>query len=119
MADNRIGQTEQQLARLQLVGPVVDVQLDAPFYANRDEKTIQFDCIITIRSPLQTVDYRKVIIYIIKDVLTVLKILYIHRNNVLFSMFFPFLLFAKLVNNRENRMSHTSSDLFDMSFIAK
>ncbi|KAA3950519.1 hypothetical protein F3D71_15090 [Bacteroides ovatus] len=36
-----------------------------------------------------------------------------------FSMFFPFLLFAKLANNRENRMSHTSSDLFDMSFIAK
>lgn len=47
MTDNRVGQTEQQLARLQLVGPVVDVQLDAPFYANRDEKTIQFDCIIT------------------------------------------------------------------------
>lgn len=51
MADNRVGQTEQQLARLQLIGPVVDVQLDAPFYTNRDEKTIQFDCIITIRSP--------------------------------------------------------------------
>ena len=43
MADNRVGQTEQQLACLQLVGPVVDIQLDAPFYTNRDEKTIQFD----------------------------------------------------------------------------
>lgn len=119
MTDNRVGQTEQQLARLQLVGPVVDVQLDAPFYANRDEKTIQFDCIITIRSPLQTVDYRKVIIYIIKDVLTVLKSSISTVIMFSFSMFFPFLLFAKLVNNRENRMSHTSSDLFDMSFIAK
>ena len=96
MTDNRVGQTEQQLARLQLVGPVVDVQLDAPFYANRDEKTIQFDCIITIRSPLQTVDYRKVIINIIKDVLTVLKIFYIHRYNVLFFHVLSFFTFCKV-----------------------
>lgn len=52
-----IGYTPQQLVSL-----IVDVQLNAPFYADGNEKTFQSDYLITIRYSIQTVHYREVIV---------------------------------------------------------
>ena len=96
MTDNRIRKTEQQVTRLQLISPVVDVQLKAPFHTDSNEKTVQPDCLITMRDSIQTVDDRKVIIYIIKDMLAVLKVFNIHGHNVLFFHILSFFTFCKV-----------------------
>ena len=94
--DQCIGKTEQQVARLQLIRPVVDIQLNTPFHTDGNEETVQPDRIITIRNPVQTVDYRKVIVYIIKDMLTLLKVSYIYCHNVLFFHSLSFFTFCKV-----------------------
>ena len=94
--DQCIGKTEQQVACLQLIRPVVDIQLDTPFCTDSNKETVQPDRIITIRNPVQTVDYRKVIVYIIKDMLTLLKVFYIYCHDVLFFHNLSFFTFCKV-----------------------
>ena len=94
--DQCIGKTEQQVACLQLIRPVVDIQLDTPFCTDSNKETVQPDRIITIRNPVQTVDYRKIIVYIIKDMLTLLKVFYIYCHNVLFFHNLSFFTFCKV-----------------------
>ena len=80
-----------------LIRPVVDIQLDTPFCTDSNKETVQPDCIITIRNPVQTVDYRKVIVYIIKDMLTLLKVLlYLLVIIVLFFHNLSFFTFCKV-----------------------
>ena len=85
-----------KVACLQLIRPVVDIQLDTPFCTDSNKDTVQPDRIITIRNPVQTVDYRKVIVYIIKDMLTLLKVFYIYCHNVLFFHNLSFFTFCKV-----------------------
>ena len=96
MADDGIGKAEQQIACLQLVSPVVDVQLDAPFYTDGDDETFQSDNIIIIRNSFQAVDYCKIIIYIVQCMLTVLKVFYIYWSDVLFFHILFFFSFCKV-----------------------
>ena len=73
-----------------MVGFVVDVQLDAAFQTDSDEEASQSYCIFIVGASLQTVDYDKVIVYIVKDMLAVFKVRDFYDFYVPFLHILPF-----------------------------
>ena len=85
VTDNGIGKAEQQVACFQLVGFIVDVQLHTPFQADSDKEAPQPYCIIiVVGGAFQAVDYDKVVVCIVNDVLIVLEVCNSYGFYVLF-----------------------------------
>ena len=67
-----------------------------PYRAALKTATANVEAARAATSTVQTVDYRKVIVYIIKDMLTLLKVFYIYCHNVLFFHNLSFFTFCKV-----------------------
>lgn len=85
VADDGVGKSQHQVARLHVVGLEVDVQLGMPLHTDDDEEALQPYRAVGIRNPFGGGLDDEIIVYIIYVVLVLFEVFNAYIDDVLFS----------------------------------